>query len=153
MTSLWRRFRGKRTYFAKATKPMVASTKHVGNKLSTQKAFVKTLSLQWWSKKLKFLLVWGPRGQKLRISVVFWSSSHFSASQHPPPHQTCRKDVFGCLTTSHQISSRNIDRKILFLNKIKKSTRWPSYFLGLFLAITPKLLRLAAFPRSLKLRK
>jgi len=104
-------------------------------------------------KKVEISFGVGSKGPKttdfggiLKFKPLFCQSA-------PTPNHTCRKDVFGCLTTSHQISSRNIDRKILFLNKIKKSTRWPSYFLGLFLAITPKLLRLAAFPRSLKLRK
>jgi len=45
-------------------------------------------------------------------------------------HQPCLKGVFWCLTTTHKISSQNIGRKILFLNKIKKFTMWPSYFLG-----------------------
>jgi len=36
----------------------------------------------------------------------------------------------------HQISSQNIDRKILFLKKIKIYTRWLSRCLGLFLAIS-----------------
>jgi len=39
------------------------------------------------------------------------------------PRQTCQKGVFWCFATFLQILSRNIDRKILFENKIKISTR------------------------------
>jgi len=59
------------------------------------------------------------------------------------PHQTRRKGVFGCLTTSHQISNQHIDRNIVLMKKIKKSARLLSQFFGLFLAITPQPLSLA----------
>ena len=36
-------------------------------------------------------LVGGPRGQKSRILGVFWGSSHFSASQHPPTPPNLQK--------------------------------------------------------------
>ena len=64
------------------------------------------------------------------------------ASTHQP-HQTSTKCVSGCFTISHQSSSQNIDRKIIFVNTIKISTRWLSSFQGLFLAIIPQLFRLA----------
>ena len=78
---------------------------------------------------------------------AFWGyfgvqATFLPASIHQP-HQTCRKDVFWCLTKRHQISSQNIDRKILFVKNSKKSIRLPSSFQGLFLAITPQSLRLA----------
>jgi len=38
-------------------------------------------------------------------------------------HQTCKKGVLECFTTSYRISSENIDRKILFVKKVKISTR------------------------------
>jgi len=66
-------------------------------------------------------------------------------------HHICRKYAFRFFATSHQISSQHFNRKILFLNKIKISTRWPSRFQALFLTITSQPHSLAAFPRSAKL--
>ena len=69
------------------------------------------------------------------------------------PHQTCRKGVFECLTSSHQYSSRTTGRKILFGNKIKVSTRWLSSFQGLFLSLTSQSLRWASrLPKARKLQ-
>jgi len=58
-------------------------------------------------------------------------SSFLPVSTHQP-YQCGGTGVFGCLTTSHQISGGNICRKISFLKKIKISTRWPSNFLWVY---------------------
>jgi len=71
-----------------------------------------------------------------RFKPLFWPSVPTN------PTKAAEKAFFGCLTPSHQISSQNIDRKFLFVKKIKKSTWWPSYFLGIFVAISPKPRRL-----------
>jgi len=71
--------------------------------------FVKTFAMMI---KLKRYMVGGPGGQKPRILGLFWGSNHFLPASIHPPHQTCRKGVFGCFTSSHQISIQNIDRKI-----------------------------------------
>jgi len=41
--------------------------------------------------KLIRLSVGGPRGQKPRISRLFWGSSHFPDSQHPPTPPNLQK--------------------------------------------------------------
>ena len=55
-------------------------------------------------------------------TTVFGGILRFN--QHPPMLQKLPKGVFGCFTTSHEISNQNIDRKILFVKKIKITTRW-----------------------------
>jgi len=62
-------------------------------------------------KKGEIFLVGGPTGQYPEILLFCGSSPFFPVSTH----QRCRKSVYGCLATSHRISSRNIGRKILFL--------------------------------------
>jgi len=74
-------------------------------------------------KKVDISFGGGSKRTKPRISRIFTGSSHFSASQHPPTPPNLQKGVFGYFTVSHQISSQNIDRKILFVNKIKISTK------------------------------
>jgi len=71
-----------------------------------------------------YLFWWGV--QNPWILVVSWGADHFSASQHPPPPNLQKRFIsisLKNLTTSHQISSQKINRKIFFLNKIQKSTR------------------------------
>jgi len=67
-------------------------------------------------KKVEKILAGGQTGQYLKIGV--WCSSHFLLINTHQPHQSCRTGTFGCFTTFHQISRRNIYRKILFLKKI-----------------------------------
>jgi len=111
-----------------------------------------TLPLQWWSKKLTLPFLGILRVQKPRISWLYYGSTFFQPVSTHQTHQTCRKDAFRFFATSHQISSQHFYRKVLFLNKIKMSTRWPSSFQALFLAITSQPHRLVAFPRSAKLQ-
>jgi len=142
VTSMWRRYR--KTCFSRRlgktscvhSSSHTAQTKHVGNKLSAYKMSVKTLPLQWWSKTLKRVLVGVQVGKKHGFRGYFKDQATFLLASNHQPHQTYIKGVFGCFTTSHQISSQNIGRKILFLKK-SISTRCPSSFHDLFLALTP----------------
>jgi len=80
--------------------------------------FVKTLPLQWYQKSWNFFWWgWGVQVDKnhgfpgyFEVQTTFLPAS---------THQTCRKRLFGCFTTSHQIARQNTDRKILFVKKSK----------------------------------
>jgi len=61
----------------------------------------------------------GPRGTNLGFRGYFEVQVTFLTVSTHQPHQTCRKGVFGCLRTSHQIPSQNINKKILFGKKSK----------------------------------
>jgi len=97
----------------------------------------KDLTFAMMITKVEAFLIGSATVQKNTDFVLFAVQATFLPVCTHEPHQTRRKGVFGCFRTSYQFSSQNIDRKILFLKKIKISTRWPTYFSGLFLAKTP----------------
>ena len=142
-------FEGK-TVFALAKKTScVHSTSHRAQTSTLEtnflhKNFGKDLAFTMMIKKLKIFLVGDPTGPKPRISDLFAVQATFLPVSTHEPHQICRKDVFGCFTPSHDISSQNVDRNILFLKKIKISTGWQRHLFFYFLVITPQPLRLAA---------
>jgi len=85
----------------------------------------------------------GPRGQKPRISGDFSGSSLFSLSQSPPTPWNLQQR---CIWVFYDIPPNfkaKYSQKILFVNKIKISTRWLSSYQSLFLAIAPQPIRLA----------
>ena len=69
----------------------------------------------------------GNNGAKYRISGLFWGSNHFSAGQHlpaPTNHTKLSEKVYlGVLQHPTKFQAK-IDRKNLFVKKIKIFTRW-----------------------------
>ena len=112
--------------------------------------FVKTLPSQWWSKKLTLPFLGVPRGQKPRISGLFWGSSHLSASRYPPTPPNAQKRFIWMFYNIPTNFKPKYWQENFIWEKIKISTRWPSTFQALFLAITSQSFRLEAFPRSLE---
>ena len=72
-------------------KKAIAQTKQAGNKLSIQEMLVKTLPLQWCSKKLWIFLIGSQTEQYQKIWGCFKGWSRFFDSrylpQHPPKFQ------------------------------------------------------------------
>jgi len=66
--------------------------------------FVKKLPLQWWSKKLTLVLMGVQGGKNHGFRGYFEVQATFLPARNHQPHQTCRKCVFQCFTTSHEIS-------------------------------------------------
>jgi len=65
--------------------------------------FVKTLSLQWWSKNWSFFW-WVVQGSKnYGFRGYFEVPATLLSASIQQPHQTCRKGEFGCFTRSQQI--------------------------------------------------
>jgi len=146
--------------FSRRLENLVASiqkaTERKPSTLETNFLYIKCLWRPYLcndDQKIWHFLSWGCQGDK---NLGFWwyfeVQVTFLTAGIPQPHQTCRKGVCWCFTTSHWISSQHFDRKVLFGKKIEISTRCPRSFQAVFLAITSQPLRLAAFPRPLKLQ-
>jgi len=76
-------------------------------------------------KKVDTSFIGGANGAKNSdFGVYFEVQATYLAGGRHEPHQTCRKGVLRCFTTSYQISSQKFGRKILFGQKSKMSTRW-----------------------------
>ena len=136
---MWRHFR---KYVSRRLRKPVASIQaaiHLKpSTLETNFLYQKCLERLYLcndDKKMTLLLVGGPTGQKPRISEYFEVQATFLPASTHQSHQTCRKGVFGYFATSHQYSSQNIDSQILFVKKIKITTKWLNNFLSLFLAM------------------
>jgi len=111
----------------------------------------KDLTFAMMIKKVETFLVGDPRGQRPRI-LFFLSWSHFAASQHPRTPPNLQKMCIWVLYNIPPNFKPNYWEEILFVKKIKISTRWLSRFLGIFLPITPQSLRLVGWSRYLKLQ-
>jgi len=83
---------------------------------------IKKVEIFWWGsnveKNMDFFF--------LRFKPLFCQSTPTNITK------VAAQVHLGVLQHPHQFSSENIDRKILFLKKIKISTRWLSQFFGLF---------------------
>jgi len=99
---------------------------------------VRTLPFQWWSQKLKFILLWVPTGQYLKMFVFLQLKPLFCQSAPTKPTKHVENVYLDVLQYPIKFQAEILTGK--FLKKTKISTRWLSSFLGLFLTITPSLL-------------
>ena len=81
--------------------------KNFGIDLTFAIIVIKKVETFWWGVQ---------EGKHHRFVSLQVQVTSLPASTHQP-HQTCRTGVVECFTTSHEISSQNIDRKIIFLKK------------------------------------
>jgi len=91
-------------------------------------------------------------GKNTHIGSILGFKPLFCQSALTTLNKLAEKVYLGVLQHPTKFQAEILTGKVLYLNKIKKSTRRTNYFLGLFLAITPKPRRLAAYPRPPKLQ-
>jgi len=98
------------------------------------------------NKTVDTSIVGGSRGKNLGFRDSFEVQATFLSVGVHQFHLVCRKGVLGFLQHLANFQANIVTRK--FHLGIEISTKWPSSFQVLFLAITSQLHRLAAFPRS-----
>jgi len=67
----------------------------------------------------------------LMFKLLFWQSVFTN------PTKVAENVYLGVLQHPIKFQAKILTGKILFVKKLKNSSSWQSYFLGLFLAITP----------------
>jgi len=107
--------------------------------------FVKTLPLQWWSKKLTFVLVGGPRGQKHWFKGYSEVQATFlpAGSHHHP--KFAEKIYFGVLHHPIKFHAKILTGKFYLSKKKSLLGGWALFRLN-FLAMTCQTVRLCCSP-------